>query len=49
VAAGANDAPLPAAEPLRRKERGGTASRADFRIAEQPAFVLHSIRTAKPA
>lgn len=43
VAAGANDAPLPAPpEPLRRKARRATSRTSDFRIAEQPAFVLHS-------
>ncbi|WP_175899419.1 DNA repair protein RecO [Burkholderia vietnamiensis] len=43
VAAGANDAPLSAPpEPPRRKARRATSRTSDFRIAEQPAFVLHS-------
>ncbi|MDN7409577.1 DNA repair protein RecO [Burkholderia vietnamiensis] len=43
VVAGANDAPLPAPpEPPRRKARRATSRTSDFRIAEQPAFVLHS-------
>jgi DNA repair protein RecO (recombination protein O) len=43
VTAGANDAPLPAPpEPPRRKARRATSRTSDFRVAEQPAFVLHS-------
>ncbi|MCA7892747.1 DNA repair protein RecO [Burkholderia cepacia] len=39
VTAGANDAPLPAPP---RKARRATSRTSDFRVAEQPAFVLHS-------
>ncbi|AOI65125.1 DNA repair protein RecO [Burkholderia territorii] len=43
VTAGANDAPLPAPpEPPRRKARRATSRTSDFRVSEQPAFVLHS-------
>ncbi|WP_276520347.1 DNA repair protein RecO [Burkholderia multivorans] len=42
VTAGANDAPLPAPPAPPRKTRRATARTSEFRVAEQPAFVLHS-------
>ncbi|PCE28446.1 DNA repair protein RecO [Burkholderia ubonensis] len=43
VAPGADDAPPPAAPPAPpRKARRATSRTSDFRVAEQPAFVLHS-------
>ncbi|KAB0639122.1 DNA repair protein RecO [Burkholderia stagnalis] len=43
VAPGADDAPPPAAPPAPpRKTRRATSRTSDFRVAEQPAFVLHS-------
>lgn len=42
VTAGANDAPLPAPPAPPRKARRATARTSEFRVAEQPAFVLHS-------
>ena len=42
VTAGANDAPLPAPPEPPRKARRATSRTSDFRVAEQPAYVLHS-------
>ncbi|MDN7531383.1 DNA repair protein RecO [Burkholderia orbicola] len=42
VTAGANGAPLPAPPEPPRKARRATSRTSDFRVAEQPAFVLHS-------
>ncbi|WP_306715187.1 DNA repair protein RecO [Burkholderia dolosa] len=42
VTAGANDASLPAPPEPPRKARRASSRTSDFRVAEQPAFVLHS-------